>query len=106
MYRYWDATAAVAFTLEMARQALEVELRDETRFLQHYDQIVAAVNERFDVRGSDLSNLVMMCLENQGVVSKNRRKQYQYSVSDEVFDFIEQQARRLLSEEAVTSPQT
>lgn len=105
VYRYWDATAAVAFTLEMARQALEVELRDETRFLQHYDQIVAAVNDRYDVRGSDLSNLVMMCLENQGVVSKNRRKQYQYSVSDEVFDFIEQQARRLLSEEALTSPQ-
>lgn len=97
LYRYWDATAAVTFTLEMARQALEIELRDETRFLRLYDQVIAAVNERYDVRGSDLSNLAMMCLENQGIVSKNRRKQFQYSVSVEVLDFIEQLAQSLLS---------
>lgn len=105
LYRYWDATPAVAFTLDMARQALEVELRDETRFLQIYDQIVSAVNERYDVRGSDLSNLVMMCLENQGIVSKNRRKQYQYAVAEDVFEFIEQQAQRLLSEDPVQNAQ-
>lgn len=36
------------------------------------------VDERYDVRGSDLASLVMMCLTNNGIVSKNRRKQYQY----------------------------
>lgn len=51
------------------------------------------------------SNLAMMCLENQGVVSKNRRKQYGYAVPDGVFDSIEQQTGRLLSdsEEASSS---
>ncbi|MFW9082678.1 Fic family protein [Pseudomonas sp. P2757] len=89
MYRYWDATECAEFTLRMARRALEVELLEETRFLERYDHVVKAVNERFDVRGSDLSKLVMMCLDNDGKVSKNRRKQFQYSVAEEVFEFIE-----------------
>lgn len=96
IYRYWDATPAVTFTLEMAQRALEIELQQETLFLQCFDRIVAAVDENYDVRGSDLANLVMMCLTNDGVMSKNRRKQYQYTVTEEVFDFIEQQAQALL----------
>jgi hypothetical protein len=97
IYRYWDATTCVAFTLEMAKRALEVELREETEFLGRYDQIIKAVNEVYDVRGSDLSMLVMMCLDNHGVVSKHRRKQFQYSVQSEVFDYIEQIAKSLLT---------
>jgi Fic/DOC family len=96
IYRYWDATACVTFTLEMAKRALEVELREETEFLGRYDLIINAVNEAYDVRGSDLSTLVMMCLDNNGIVSKHRRKQYQYTVQAEVFDYIEQVARSLL----------
>lgn len=97
IYRYWDATPAVTFTLEMAQRALEIELQQETIFLERFDQIVAAVNEHYDVRGSDLANLVMMCLTNGGTVSKNRRKQYQYTVTEEVFDLIEQHAQALLN---------
>lgn len=97
VYRYWDATACVEFTLEMARRALEVELREETAFLQAYDHVVAAVNARFDLIGSDLSKLVMMCLDQGGVVSQNRRKQFQYTVPAAAFDYIEEQARLALS---------
>jgi len=96
IYRFWDATRCVEFTLQMARRALEVELREETEFLDRYDRIVKAVNQRYDVRGSDLSKLVMMCLDNEGKVSKHRRKQFQYSVPEEVFEFIEAEAGRLL----------
>jgi hypothetical protein len=38
----------------------------------------------------------MMCLMNDGVVSKNRRKQYQYRLQADVFDFIEEVAQALL----------
>lgn len=96
IYRYWDATPAVTFTLEMAQRALEVELQQETVFLERFDQIVAAVNEHYDVRGSDLANLVMICLTNDGIMPKNRRRQYQYTVTEEVLDFIEQQTQALL----------
>jgi hypothetical protein len=65
-------------------------------FLENYDKIVKAVDERYDVRGSDLSNLVMMCLAQNGTVSKHRRKQFKYSVQEEVFDYIEQVTQTLL----------
>lgn len=99
VYRYWDATPCVAFTMEMARLALEVELQKETAFLESYDRVYRAVDERFDVRGSDLANLVMMCLSNNGTVSNNRRRQYQYTVPAEVFDFIEQVSQQVLGEQ-------
>lgn len=97
IYRYWDATACVAFTLEMAKRALAVELRDETLFLQRYDAIFQAVNDSYDVRGSLLTNLVMMCLDNPGIVSRDRRKQYKYDLKDEVFDYIETITQRELT---------
>ncbi|WP_416772705.1 Fic family protein [Pseudomonas sp. RHF3.3-3] len=99
IYRFWDATPGVQFTLEMAKRALEVELREETVFLERYDRIIKAVNERYDVRGSDLSSLVMMCLSQNGTVSKHRRKQYKYSVQEGVFDYIEQVTQALLREQ-------
>ena len=98
IYRYWDATRCVEFTLQMARRALEVELREETEFLDRYDRAIKAVNQRYDVRGSDLSKLVMMCLDNGGKLSKHRRKQFQYSVADKVFGFIEEESLRLMGE--------
>ncbi|MNI83493.1 hypothetical protein D3C73_1403060 [compost metagenome] len=85
--------------MEMAKRALEVELREETIFLENYDKVVRTVNETYDVRGSDLANLVMMCLTNNGAVSNNRRKQYQYSVQTEVFDYIEQVTQSLLRQQ-------
>ncbi len=95
MYRYWDATAQVEFGFRMAEQALEVELRQETLFLEHYDAIISAVNERYDVRGSDLSTLIVSCLDNRGVVSKRRRDQFAMQVPAEVFALIEELAGRI-----------
>jgi hypothetical protein len=98
LYRYWDATECVAFTMEMAKRALEVELREETRYLQRYDTLLKVVNDNYDVRGSLLSKLIMQCLDQNGVVSKGRRKQYQGFVQEEVFDFLEGHAQALLAE--------
>jgi hypothetical protein len=38
----------------------------------------------------------MMCLTNEGKVSNNRRKQYQYTVPEAVFDYIEEVAQTVL----------
>lgn len=89
------------FTLEMAKRALEVELREETVFLENHDKGVQAVGERHDVRGSDLASLVMMCLTRPGTVSKHRRKQYEYSVQAPVFDYIEEVTQALLKQQAL-----
>ena len=99
LYRYWDATDCVVFTLEMAKRAFEIELREETLFLQRFDALINAVNGSYDVRGNILNKLVMQCLDQNGVVSKGRRKQYQDLVQPEVFDFLESQAQALLAGE-------
>lgn len=39
LYRYWDATQVVEFSLDMARQALEKDLREETEFLDRFDRV-------------------------------------------------------------------
>lgn len=89
LYRYWDATQVVEFALNMAEQALEQDLREETVFLERFDRICKVINEQFDLRGNDLTTLVISCLQNDGVVSKNRRKQFELRVPHAVFDEIE-----------------
>ncbi len=90
LYRYWDATPCVEFGLQMAQQALERDLKEETAFLARFDRIYKAVDERFDVRRNDLTMLVLACLQNGGKVSSNRRKKYQLTVQASVFDAIEE----------------
>ena len=90
LYRYWDATRCVAFALKTARQALEVDLRQETEFLAKFDRIFKAVDARFDVRGNDLTTLVLACLQNNGLISINRRKKFSATVPEAVFAAIEE----------------
>ncbi|WP_256663727.1 hypothetical protein [Pseudomonas sp. gcc21] len=47
----------------------------------------------------------MMCLTHNGVASNNRRKQYQYSVQAEVFDYIEHVTQALLKQQEMDEQQ-
>lgn len=89
IYRYWNATAATEFCLGMAKQALERDLKDETQFLLTFDRVYKTVDTAVDVRGNDLTILVRSALQNQGKVSAHRRKQFQATVPESVFDLIE-----------------
>lgn len=89
LYRYWDGTECVEFMAKATEQAIEHHLKDETVFLARYDEIYRRINQEFDVPNADLSRLVMFCLDQNGSISKNRRKQYQYKVPDGVFDALE-----------------
>jgi hypothetical protein len=81
----------------MAQQALEVDLRKETEFLSHYDQIVRAVNDTVDIRNSDLAALVISCLQQNGTISKNRRNQYSARVPEATFALIERVTQESLN---------
>lgn len=89
LYRYWDATFCAEFMLKMVEQSLEQELKQETEYLQLYDALYKTIDQKFDVVGSDLAKLVMFCIDQQGVISANRRKQYRYSVPEDIFDALE-----------------
>ncbi len=97
-YRYWDATECAQFGLDMAAQALSVELQQETLFLARYDAVWAAVNAQYDLRNNDLSTLVRCALEQAGVLSKHRRKQFANSVAEAALDSIERHARKAIND--------
>ncbi len=75
IYRYWDATACVEFGLQMAHEALDQDLRDESEFLRKFDLAYRAVNEAIDMNNNDLVVLVRSCLQNGKVLSRGRKKQ-------------------------------
>ena len=75
IYRYWDATHCATFGLQMAQQALDYDLRQESDFLKRFDIVYKAVNESIDMNNNDLVVVVRSCLQNEGALSKNRRKQ-------------------------------
>lgn len=89
LYRFWDATQCVSFMLDMVEQALEQELKQETDYLLRYDALYKKIDQQFDVSSSDLANLVMFCIDQQGKISANRRKQYRYRVPESIFDALE-----------------
>ena len=94
VYKYWDATRCVEFGYKMASHALDVELKNETKFLIRYDKVLKEVDRHFNVQGSVLASLIMLCLDNNNVISNNRRKQFVYKVPSTIFDFIEECARK------------
>jgi hypothetical protein len=48
------------------------------------------MDQAFYVAQSEHSKLVMFCLDQQGKLSANRWKQYQYRVPEALFDSLEQ----------------
>jgi Fic family protein len=76
IYRYWDATPCVEFGLEMAEQSLEVDLRQETDFLQKFDAIYKRVSQEIDLNNNTLSLMVRVCLQNKGQFSNTKRKYF------------------------------
>ena len=95
-YRFWDATECVEFGFSVAAQALEIDLRQETDFLARYDAVYAAVDKNFNIRNNDLATLVTSTLDNAGIVSKNRRKQFEGRVPEAAFEMLERVAQRCL----------
>ncbi|HYN61744.1 MAG TPA: hypothetical protein VET87_19740 [Rubrivivax sp.] len=98
LYRYWDATACVEFLLAMAEQALQKDLREEARFLALYDAALKGVEQRFDIRANALATLLLGAFQNNGTISKNRRRQFADVVPEAAFDFIEETVRRRLAD--------
>ena len=88
-FRFMDVTEGVAFTLAMARAALEVELHQEVDFLALFDDVAHYINQRHDLRSTDLATLIVTIHQNGGKLSHNRRKRFAERVQAHVLDAIE-----------------
>ncbi len=77
------------FGLAMAQFALDHTLIEEQSFLEKFDQAYQIINNDYDLIEKDLINLIRMAVTNEGVLSKNRRKQFTLTVPGHVMDAIE-----------------
>ena len=87
-FRHMDLTDAVHFTLAMAQASLDTHMRQEVAFLGLFDQVKRHINDRHDLRGSDLATLIVTIFQNGGVLSNNRRKRYADRVQAHVLDAV------------------
>ena len=98
-FRYMDVTEGVAFALAMAQASLEIHLRQEVEFLGLFDDVARTINNRHDLRSTDLATLIVTTYQNGGKLSNNRRKRFADRVQAHVLDAIEAAvARRMLGQ--------
>lgn len=95
-FRYMDLTEAATFTLAMAEASLDTHMRQEVEFLGLFDRVKRYINDRHDLRGSDLANLIVTIFQNGGTLSNNRRKRYAERVQAHVLDAIEAAVSRAM----------
>ena len=95
-FRHMDLTEAVTFTLAMAEASLDTHMRQEVEFLGLFDRVKRHINDRFDLRGSDLATLIVTIFQNGGTLSNNRRKRYADRVQAHVLDAVESAVARAM----------
>ena len=88
-FRYMDLTSCAEFALCMAEAALDTHLRQEVDFLGLFDRVARVINDRYDLRSSDLTTLIVTIFQNGGKLSNNRRKRFAERVQAHVLDAIE-----------------
>ncbi len=95
-FRYMDLTEQATFTLAMADASLDTHMRKEVAFLTLFDRVQRHINERHDLRGSDLATLIVTIFQNGGTLSNNRRKRYADRVQTHVLDAVESAVGRAM----------
>ncbi len=88
-FRYMDLTHCAEFALGMAEAALDTHLRQEVDFLGLFDRVARFINDRHDLRSSDLTTLIVTIFQNGGKLSNNRRKRFAERIPAHVLDAIE-----------------
>ena len=99
LYRYWDATEQTVFLHRMAREALDVHLKEEVEYLALYDKLERRLDESYDLPSQWLARFVNVLIESGGRFSKNFRKKMADKIDAEVLDGMEQIAQDVLAED-------
>lgn len=74
IYRYWNATKQTEFLLEMAEEALTVHLQEEVAYLEKFDLLDRAINDKFDLPQNLKFQLINAFLENNKFSNNFRKK--------------------------------
>ena len=85
-YRYIDMTAQAEALYDFVIQTVESELVEELRFLANYDSTKKAIQDVIDMPDRLIDLFIRICLENNGRLSKGKRKShFDFLNDDELF---------------------
>jgi Fic family protein len=84
LYRYFDATALTEFLATKVKETVEHDLKDELVYVAVFDQAFRAVAEIVDMPNRRASQLISLCLQNHGTLSKRKRQMFSELTDDEV----------------------
>lgn len=71
-------------------------MEDCDTYIAQYKKIHRIVDENIDIRGSALSLLIQICINDNGKLTKAVRDKYKLCAPDSYFDYIETVARSVL----------
>jgi len=74
LYRYFDATRQAEFLFDCVVHTIEHVLPEEIRFLERYDRMKSAIDERLDMPDHKADLLIRFLGQNNGVLSKRARE--------------------------------
>jgi hypothetical protein len=84
LYRYFDATLLAEYLYGRVEDAVKTDLREELEFVSVFDAAVSAVRQVVDMPDRKLSLFVRLCLQNNGRLSNNKRKQFEELTEKEI----------------------
>lgn len=84
LYRYFDATRLVEFLYEKVIETVRKDLKEELDYVSVYDAARAAVLEIIDMPDNRANLFISSIMQNNGALSKNRRKKFTELSDDDV----------------------
>ena len=89
----------------LASFTLEVDLHQEVDFLALFDDVARYINQRYDLRSTDLTTLIVTIHQNGGKLSSNRRKRFAERAQSHVLDAIEAAVARRMDGLPLSEPE-
>lgn len=84
LYRFFDATPQAEYLYDRVAETIQVDLKQELDFLEKFDAAYRAVTAVVDMPNKRATLLVSLCFQNQGRLSKQKRKQFPELQDDEI----------------------
>lgn len=85
-YRYYDATPQVEYLFGRIENTIEVDLRQELDFIKRFDLAHQAIRQIIDMPDRRARLLTQFILQNNGYLSKAKRRQFEELADSEIED--------------------
>lgn len=100
LYRYPDVTEQAQFVAECINRTIEFEMPDEIRYLRGFDYAKAAIRDIAEMSDMKAGLLIALIRQNDGSLSKKKRKAEYGELPDEALSAIEHAVRESFGMEA------